>query len=136
MQENGEEIRDCILKTQLIEWKFGPIFLSTQEKFNSYIMEIVTENKYEIFLQTWSFLAHMPKERALELKVTIPDDVYLGALTIEDCDVINSEWPYRYNGSLEYIQDLVLLNAGIGVYAKESSKLLCWVIKNENGAAG
>lgn len=136
LQESGEEIRDCIFKTKLIEWKFGPIFLSTQEKFNSHIMDIIKENKYEIFLQTWNAVAHMPKEKSLEMKMNIPDDVYLAALKIEDCDVINSEWPYRYNGSLEFIQDLVVFNGGIGVFSKEDSKLLCWVIKNENGAIG
>lgn len=136
LQESGEEIRDCIFKTKLIEWKFGPIFLSTQKMFVSHIMDIINENKYEIFLQTWNVVAHMPKEKSLELKIDIPDDVYLAGLKIEDCDVINSEWPYRYNGSLEFIQDLVVFNGGIGVFSKEDNKLLCWVIKNENGAAG
>lgn len=136
LQDSGEEIRDCIFKTRLIEWKFGPIFLSTQERFVPHIMEIIKENKYEICLQTWNVVPHMPKEKALELKINIPDDVYLAALKIEDCDVINSEWPYQYDGSLEFIQDLVVFNGGLGVFSKENNKLLCWIIKNENGAAG
>lgn len=136
LQESGEEMQDCIFKTKLIEWRFGPIFLSTQEKFISHVMDIINKNKYEIFLQTWNTIAHMPKEKALDLKINVPEDVYLAALKIKDCDVMNSEWPYRYNGSLEFIQDLVLFNGGIGLFSKDGNKLLCWVVKNENGAAG
>lgn len=136
LQENGEEIRDCIFKTKIIEWKLGPVFLSTQEKFNSHVMDIIKKNKYEILFQTLNAVVYMSKEKSLKLEIDTPDDVYLAALKIKDCDVINSEWPYRYNGSLEFIQDLVVFNGGIGVFSKVDSKLLSWVIKNENGAAG
>lgn len=136
LQESKEELRECIFNTHLIEWKFGPVFLSTEEKDAFNVLEFMKIKNYQIIFAQWNVIEHQSMEKALEATYDLPEDVYLAPLKLEDCDVINLEWPHRFNGSLELVQDCVILNGGLGVFSKDNNKLLCWVVKNRNGSPG
>lgn len=137
LQESGEEIRECISKTNLIEWNLGPFFLSTYEKDAVILLDYIKQKKYPLEFANWNIMVYQPREEALRIKYDTPsEDVYLAPLKIEDCELIDEIWPHRYIGSLEYIQDMVIHNGGIGLYSKDSNKLLCWVMKNDLGAPG
>lgn len=136
LQESKEEMRECIFKTNLIKWNLGPFFLSTEEKEALIVLEFIEMHNLKLIFANWNVIELQSKEKALKASYDVPDDVYLAPLKLEDSDVMDMEWPHQYKGSLEFIQDCVVFNGGIGVFSKDSNKLLCWVVTNENGSPG
>lgn len=136
LQETKEEMRECIFKTNLIKWKLGPYFLSVEEKDALHVLEFIKMNNLKLTYANWNVIELQSKETALETTYDVPEDVYLAPLKLEDSNVMDMEWPHQYKGSLEFIQDCVVFNGGVGVFSKDSNKLLCWVVKNENGSPG
>lgn len=136
LEESGEEIRECIFNTELIEWNLGPFFASNDEREAFMLLDFLKQKNYEVEIENWNVVAHQKKKEASMIEYNVPEDVYIAALKMEDCRIIDDLWPHRYVGSLKFVQDLVINNGGIGLYSKDSDKLLCWVIKNEIGSPG
>lgn len=136
LEESGEEMRECIFNTNLIEWNLGPFFTSNDEREALMLLDYMKQKKYEVVIENWNVVFHQKKKDALKVEYDEPEDVYLASLKIEDCQVIDDLWPHRYVGSLKFIQGVVINNGGIGLYSKDCDKLLCWVIKNEIGSPG
>lgn len=66
--------------------------------------------------------------------LSIPDDVYIAPLNITDAADINSVWPYMTDRSLKYIESVIKLNDGLGVFDKNTNQLLSWVLPHDNFA--
>lgn len=136
LQESKEEMKECIFQTNLIEWRLGPILLSTEEKDTLNILEFVKMKSYDVVFTYWNVIEHQSLEKALQITYDVPENIYLAPLKLEDCVVVNSEWPHRYDGSLDFVQECVTFNGGLGLFSKNDHKLLCWVVINENGSPG
>lgn len=136
LEENGQEIRECVFNTNLIKWNLGPFFTSTDEREALMLLDCIKQKNYKLEIENWNVIAHQKKKDALKVECDVPEDVYLASLKIEDCKIIDDLWPHRYVGSLKFVQDIVINNGGIGLYSKNCNKLLCWVLKNEIGSPG
>lgn len=55
---------------------------------------------------------------------------------MEYAECINEGWTEKSPDSLSYTKSLIKLNGGIGLFDKNTNKLLCWVLTNENLAPG
>lgn len=64
----------------------------------------------------------------------IPQEMYLAPLKIEDVKVIDPIWPhYREGLSKTYLEELIRLNGGFGLYKKEDQSLCSWIMRNNYG---
>jgi ribosomal protein S18 acetylase RimI-like enzyme len=64
----------------------------------------------------------------------IPDNLRLSELRVEDLPTIIEVWPHRYPGCEPYVESVLRLNYGLGLYDKATGQLLAWVMRNEIGA--
>lgn len=136
LEESGEEIKECIFNTKLIEWNLGPFFTSNDEREAFMLLDFLRQKNYKVEIENWNVVFHQMKKEASLVEYDVPEDVYVAPLKMEDSKVIDDIWPHRYVGSVKFIQDLVINNGGVGLYSKYSDKLLCWVMKNEIGSPG
>jgi FR47-like protein len=68
------------------------------------------------------------------LPTRIPDNLRLSNLRVEDVPTVIEVWPHRYPGCELYVESVLRLNYGLGLYDKSTGQLLAWVLRNEIGA--
>lgn len=56
----------------------------------------------------------------------------MGELNLSHAKTINDEWPLKSANSLGYIESIITLNGGIGLFDKETNELLTWVLTNDS----
>lgn len=79
----------------------------------------------------------MEKDKTVEIEDIYPQkDVIMKELSPNDSTVIDREWPYAYAGSEFFIESLIKLNGGLGIYSKENDTLLSWVLQIECNGMG
>lgn len=60
---------------------------------------------------------------------------HLKPLRPEDAVQINSVWPHRREGSVEYIERIIRNDYTMGIYA-ENGELMAWCLRNHMGSLG
>lgn len=135
LNENLEELNECFNKTKRINWKvplfFEPIMKNQSKMIYDRLKEDVTSKEYPC-CYFW-----LPKTVAGQIQVTdVPENVYLAPLKIENTETICTIYPHRYEGIIPYVENIIELNGGIGLYSKSTGSLLSWVLRNEHGGIG
>lgn len=57
-------------------------------------------------------------------------------LTDNNAEVINDEWVYKMEGSLDYVKKLIKLNGGFGLIGKVDGQLRSWILQYGSGGPG
>lgn len=65
-----------------------------------------------------------------------PDEVYLSNIRKEDIPFIDSRWPHRYPGSVDFLTHTITMNGGLGLYLKESNQIVAWILRNQHNGIG
>lgn len=131
LEESQEELRECLLRTNLIKWQKCPLLTATHEKFLPLVYEIFGLKGVKIKHNNRCSCIMMEKEAAKKYDVIVPDGVTLKDLKPEDYEVINREWPYKYPKSDVFIESMIKMNGGLGIYLKENSQLVSWILHIE-----
>lgn len=136
LEPTNTELRECLLETKFIKWELNPLFISVQsENFN--LMDEVMKNKnLQVKALYPDTCFYLPKEIAISLDITIPTDVEILPLRISDAKLINEVWPHKDANSEVYIRSQLALYGGLGIFERESERLLSWSCKNDNLAIG
>lgn len=100
-------------------------YLSTNEKPNKIKQFFAAKQNNYLITQNYLFFLYR-----------IPDDIYAAPLKVEQAECINEGWAEKSPDSLSYTKSIIMLNGGIGLYDKDTNKLLSWVLTNENLAPG
>lgn len=66
----------------------------------------------------------------------VPSDVVIKELVPVYANVMNDRWPHRYPNSEKYIELLILLNGGLGLFNKANDEIIGWALKNEFAGVG
>jgi hypothetical protein len=130
LEESLSELKQCLEKTKLIKWEKFPLLTSTHERFLPLVQEIFELKRVEIRLHNPCSCIYMDKETAQTYEIEIPENVTLKPLTPEDHKLINDEWPYKYPLSDSFIESMIILNGGLGIYS-ENGQLLSWILQIE-----
>lgn len=65
-----------------------------------------------------------------------PNGTYVRELTKKDAKVCNENWAYSYTKSERFLESLIQLNGGYGLFSKENHDILSFAIFNEQLAIG
>lgn len=71
---------------------------------------------------------HLPKDKVLSFEWTVPEDLEMRSLTKSDAASINSLWPHRFTRSEEYLKNLIIHNISVGLFNKNTSEVVAWVL--------
>lgn len=66
----------------------------------------------------------------------VPNDVIMKQLVPSNSTLMNERWPHRYPNSEKYIELLIQLNGGLGLFDRDNDEIVGWVLKNEFAGVG
>lgn len=135
LEENSEELNECFKKTKRINWKvpltFEPIMPNHSKLISDRFKEGVPAKVYPCYYY-W-----LPRKLACELDVSnVPENVLIAPLKITNSKTISEIYPHNYNGMIPYVENIIELNGGFGLFSKSTGKLLSWALRNEHGGIG
>uniref|UniRef100_A0A1A9WXM9 N-acetyltransferase domain-containing protein n=1 Tax=Glossina brevipalpis TaxID=37001 RepID=A0A1A9WXM9_9MUSC len=117
------DILNCLDNTQEY-WVSG-----YQERFSSTVKQHfllcgLLENEFK---EEGTFWYHLPIEEALAFQDKAPHHLNLRHLEETHADQVNSVWPHRQPGSLEYVKLLIQCFDSVGVF-DEGNNLIAWCL--------
>lgn len=129
LEESLNELRECLLETKLIKWESFPMFVAVNRKFHKMIYEIVEIKNLRVKIDNFCSSIWMNKTKAASYEFSVPKDVEMKPLSAGDANVINDVWIYKYPRSECFIESVIKLNGGLGIYDK--GKLVSWILHIE-----
>lgn len=127
--ESLKELRDCLLSTNFIQWHKLPLFVAVHRRFHKMLYDILEAKHVGVRIDNYCSTMWMDREKAKSYEIRPPDDVEMNSLKVDEYQLINDVWPYRYPGSDCFIKSLIRLNGGLGVY--KDQKLVSWILQVE-----
>ena len=132
MEDSLHELRECLITTKLINWELSPLMNAIHVKFVDLVFEIISLKGQKVRINNDCSCIYMEKEKIPEIEEISPsNDVILKELSTKDSKLIDAEWPYSYDGSELFIESLIKLNGGLGIYCRKNDELLSWVLQVE-----
>lgn len=122
------ELKECLSATNLINWNLCPLITALNEKFHSFILDILEDKGVEAKIDNHCSCFWLSKTKACKMSYVVPEEVELRKLERKEAKLINSEWPYRYPESESFIASLIDLNGGYGIYLKQTNQLVSWIL--------
>ncbi|XP_037805747.1 uncharacterized protein LOC119599892 [Lucilia sericata] len=77
---------------------------------------------------------HISKDQAKQFTIDPPSNIQFKALELCHAEQINSIWPHRGPGSIEFVKLLIRLNDSVGLF--EDNNLVAWCLILPLGALG
>lgn len=134
LDESLKELQECLVNTKQIKWDKLPLFVAVHRRFNKMLYDIFEIKNVRVRVDNCCSTLFMEKENALNYEIIVPDDVELKMLDVDDYELINDLWPYKYPGSECFIKSLIELNGGLGIY--KNQKLVSWILQVESFGLG
>lgn len=129
LEESLSELRECLEQSKIIKWHQLPLCVAMHERFRSIMYEMFEKRQLRVRFDNRCSTFWMSKENAAKIDYTIPNDVELKELNVNEYAMMNEAWPYKYPGSEIFIKSLITLNGGLGVY--QNDELICWILQIE-----
>ncbi|KAJ8968985.1 hypothetical protein NQ314_001995 [Rhamnusium bicolor] len=136
LNETGENVYDALMKTRRLETNFSDrprLFYSIHNKLYPAVFKALKERKIEIYAEIPCYLYAIPKEEALKFDVECPPEVYIKQLDKTDAPVISALWPHRYKNADKFVEILIEMNGGYGIFLKSSNELVSWALLSMMG---
>ncbi|XP_063695730.1 uncharacterized protein LOC134827107 [Culicoides brevitarsis] len=132
LEETNERLTKLL---RLLDWKKGFIVSAFRKKFLPAVLEVIKEKKLEIEYDSENFVHFLPKEKATEFHLDIPEGFEIRPLsTLEHAKTANDLWAYKHDGSLFYLKRLIDLNPTMGVFIGD--ELIAWCFRFQSGVLG
>ncbi|KAM7348878.1 uncharacterized protein ACRADG_008045 isoform 1-T2 [Cochliomyia hominivorax] len=136
-EPNCNELLECLSKTNLIQWKNGPLLISVANDYSNAVKEIVLSKGATIqrARQCQGFILNY--DNALKLN---PPSLPVGYKEIRiqehNADMIHSLWANNKEASVNYIKGFINLNRNIGIIEESTGHLIGWIFQNEFSGLG
>uniref|UniRef100_A0A1B6E224 Glycine N-acyltransferase-like protein n=1 Tax=Clastoptera arizonana TaxID=38151 RepID=A0A1B6E224_9HEMI len=120
------KLKEILKETNVINWSQRVSFEATHEKLNPILKELAEEKnlKYDHYdyHQVW-----LPSMKAQNIKLeNLSNNLELRNLEEQHADIVNNTWAYKRPGSLEFVQNSIVLNKGIGLFEKGCDSPMSW----------
>uniref|UniRef100_A0A2A4J077 Glycine N-acyltransferase-like protein n=1 Tax=Heliothis virescens TaxID=7102 RepID=A0A2A4J077_HELVI len=125
-----ENLAAALKFTKIINWKhlikvqYAPNHV--QDLLKKLAKEINLEIKLVILTEVFILETNTPYT-----DVNLPEGIHFDLLKNDYLDLVDSTWPYRYQGSASYFKQLIDAKRGYGLYLNKT--LICWILINESG---
>lgn len=134
LDESLNELRECLLQSRLIKWNKLPMFVALHRRFHKMMYEILEVKGVRVRIDNYCSTIWMEKSKASNCEFSVPSDVTMKQLSVDDSQLINDAWPYKYPGSVKFIKSIIKLNCGLGIFKDE--KLVSWILQVESFGVG
>ncbi|XP_011294569.1 uncharacterized protein LOC101899881 isoform X1 [Musca domestica] len=135
LQESQEELRECLAKTNLIEWRAKRMYLICDESIIPLMKEMLPLRlNIDWDCTPFENIMYITKEKiaALQVDEILPQDLYVAPLDAEKhAATINENWTHKYENSLGLVRQSIEFNGGLGLFRRGESQPLCWMLENE-----
>lgn len=129
MSLDKSELYQALMKTKLIKWHQLPLFVAVHRNFHELMHEIFESKNVRVRIDNSCSTMHMNKQETSNYDFSVPDNVEMRSLKVENYKLMNDIWPYKYPGSECFIKSIIKLNGGLGVY--KNDELLSWILQVE-----
>lgn len=99
------------------------------------LISVIDLNGYSIEYEVKSKLHFLSCEEATNFEFSLPSGFKINKLTSDHSSMVNSLWPYRFDGSFKFIDDMIRHNGG-SVLVNANNEEVCWALHNNYGALG
>lgn len=136
LQEDPKQLLKYLSETSYINFTCSPVFACVSDE-HMHILDALMEkvNCIGELLSDCSYYM-MTNEKALEQSYEVPNDLILRELDPSYSTLLNERWVHRYPNSEKYIELLIRLNGGLGLFNKDDDEIVGWVVKNEFAGVG
>lgn len=128
------EVRECLLQTNLIDWNKQFLFCALLRRFHKMIYELFEVKMKRVRIDNFCSTLWMDKAKASTFDYVVPDDLEIKSLSPNDARLINENWPYKHPGSEAFVRSLIILNGGLGIF--KDRKLVSWILQVESFGLG
>ncbi|KAM8716711.1 hypothetical protein ACLKA7_003563 [Drosophila subpalustris] len=115
-----------------LDWSRGVLCTSMPQRYLATVLKVIRAKQLDVEFHHESDLYLLSKERALQLNIDCPEGFQLEPLSEEDAQLIDQEWPYSHEGSLYFLQRQIRLCPSMGLYDKQTRKLIAWCIRTQD----
>lgn len=129
LDESMMELRECLEQTKLIKWVQIPLFIAVHQCFREMLNAIFEKKNVAVRIDNHCSTMWLDRMEALSYEFSVPKDLELRELNVDDHQQINDLWAYRYPGSECFIKSIIKLNGGLGIYRND--KLISWILQVE-----
>lgn len=143
MEKSCKRLVFALKHTKVIKWDIDTVIYALHSDLQPHVIKTLRELEIPIcFVQDNSLWLNSADDGVLNIKsesLRLGADFYLGPLNESHANVINEIWPYRYEGSEEYVRTIIEQNGGMGIFRSNTAKqdeLVAWVLKNGVGMLG
>lgn len=136
LQEEPSQLLKYLTESSYIDYRCNPVFAAVSDQHLDILNRILGKvNCTPDILSDCSYYM-MTNEEALLQSYETPKDVIMRELEPSHSTLMNELWPHRYPNSEKYIELLIKLNGGLGLFNKDSGEIVGWVLKNEFAGVG
>lgn len=122
---------------RLLDWNGGVLVSSFRVKFMPGVLAVIKELQIEIEFDSETFAYFLPKHKAREFVIDMPNGYTLKRMsTLDHARTANDLWPYKHDGSLYYLKRLIDLNPSVGVFDTVTDELIAWCFRFQSGFLG
>lgn len=129
LDESLEELRTCLSQTKLIKWNLMPMCVAVLRRYRKMLYEVLETKNIRVRYDNHCSTLWLSKKTARDLQFDLPNNVELREIHFKDGEKINEIWPYNYPGSVNFINSLITLNGGLGIY--KGDEIISWVLHIE-----
>ncbi|XP_062536770.1 uncharacterized protein LOC134205503 [Armigeres subalbatus] len=136
LQEHHSQLLKYLSETRYINFSCSPVFACVSDNHIPVLDALLEKvNCIGEELSDCSYYM-MTNEKALQQSYEVPNDVIMKQLVPSNSTLMNERWPHRYPNSEKYIELLIQLNGGLGLFDRDNDEIVGWVLKNEFAGVG
>jgi ribosomal protein S18 acetylase RimI-like enzyme len=119
----------------LLDWSKGFKVSSFLKRHRQAVVNVVKKKHLQQEYDSLTYLYYLPKDEALKLEITLPEDFKLDNLSQEDALKANKVWPNKHEGSEFFLKRLAAWNPNVGLY-DDKGVLVAWCFQLQAGPLG
>ncbi|XP_023306710.2 uncharacterized protein LOC111688430 [Lucilia cuprina] len=131
-EPNCTELLECLSKTNLIQWKNGPLLISVTNECSEAVKKIVISKGGSIQKARQCQGLILERDKALNIKVpSLAKGFKVIPLEEHHADLIHANWANNKEASLNYVKGFIHLKRCIGIMEESTNNLVGWIFQNE-----
>ncbi|XP_044736196.1 uncharacterized protein LOC123298299 [Chrysoperla carnea] len=134
LDETNARLYKGLSKTKRINWNEEICTLKHYRHQLSVAFDLAKELKLHFHYLDTTALWWLPKEKALEFEIKIPDNTFISPLSVEHAKKIHGVWPFKAHRPIEYIENMIKYNNGVGIFDQNDKTLMAWILLNDYGS--
>lgn len=133
-EEKCTRLYDALSKTKRFDYNNNHIsFAMIHWTLMPIVRKFIRTNRIPLHSAIDFNIWKISKEKAIHFTVTLPPEVHLSKLESEHMSTVNENWPYRSVYCEGFLNALVEMSGGYGLFLREDGRMVAWILKDHMG---